>query len=78
MVATIRITISLHGVFRIDRFKLQDREYPAGTTARAVIDDLDVSAALLGTVLINGIHADSEKLLFDGDTLMLLPLLEGG
>ena len=78
MVATIQIKISLHGVFRIDRFKVQVREYPAGTTAKVIIEALEIPAVLLGTVLINGIHADSEKILFDGDTLMLLPLLEGG
>ena len=38
MVATIQIKISLHGVFRIDRFKVQVREYPAGTTAKVIIE----------------------------------------
>ena len=78
MVASIQITISLHGVFRIDRFRLQVRKYPAGTSVKVIIDDLAISTVLLGTVLINGIHVDPEKILFDGDTLMLLPLLEGG
>lgn len=78
MVATIRVNISLHGVFRIDRFKLQIREYPPGTTAGFIIDDLEIPATLLGIVLVNGTHSDAEKVLLDGDTLMLLPILEGG
>lgn len=74
----MHITISLHGVFRIDRFKKETREYPRGSCAQDIIDDLQISEKLLGIILINGAHANSEDILQDGDTLMLLPLLEGG
>ena len=72
------ITVSLHGVFRIDRFKKEIREYPEGSNSQKVIDDLQIPAKLLGIILINGTHAKADDILHDGDTLMLLPLLEGG
>ena len=74
----MKITVSLHGVFRIDRFKLETLEYPAGSSAEKVIDDLQIPAKLLGTILINQVHAMPTDILHDGDTLMILPLLEGG
>jgi len=72
------ITISLHGIFRIDRFKLKTLEYPEGCCVQKVIDDLQIPATLLGTTLINKVHAKSSDILNNGDTLMILPLLEGG
>jgi len=74
----MKITISLHGVFRIDRFKLETLDYPDGSSAQKVIDDLQIPAKLLGTILINRVHAKQIDILHDGDTLMILPLLEGG
>ncbi|MDX2479728.1 MAG: MoaD/ThiS family protein [Desulfuromusa sp.] len=74
----MQITVSLHGIFRTNRFKKELREYPDGSNAQKVIDDLQIPIQLLGIVLINGIHARAEDLLQSGDTLMLLPLLEGG
>ena len=74
----MKITASLHGVFRINRFKLETLDYPDGSSAQKVIDDLQIPARLLGTILINRVHAKSTDVLHDGDTLMILPLLEGG
>ena len=74
----IQVTVSLHGVFRINRFKLKELEYPEGCSVQKVIDDLQIPATLLGTVLINKAHTTSSAILNDGDTLMILPLLEGG
>lgn len=74
----IQIKISLHGVFRIDRFREQLCDFPADISAQNIIDDLQIPGKLLGIILINGVHASAEDILHDGDTLMLLPLLEGG
>lgn len=74
----MQITVSLHGVFRIDRFKKEILEYPEGSSAQKVIDELQIPVKLLGIILINGTHAKADDILHDGDTLMLLPLLEGG
>lgn len=74
----MQITVSLHGVFRINRFKHETLNFPDGCTAQKVIDDLQIPAKLMGTILINKIHAKPNDILHDGDTLMILPLLEGG
>lgn len=74
----MHITVSLHGVLRIDRFKREIRSYPVGSCVQNIIEDLKISPILLGIILINEVHANSDSLLHDGDTLMLLPLLEGG
>jgi len=74
----MQITVSLHGIFRIDRFKKETLECPDGSNAQKVIDDLQIPARLLGIILINGTHAKADDILHNGDTLMLLPLLEGG
>jgi sulfur carrier protein ThiS len=72
------VTIQLVGVFRSGRFTDAVREYPAATRVREVVDELDIPGPLLGIVLINGIHAGIEDILGDGDTLCLLPFIDGG
>ncbi len=74
----MQITVSLHGVFRIDRFKQKMLKYREDSSAQKIIDDLKIPVKLLGIILINGTHAKADDILHDGDTLMLLPLLEGG
>lgn len=74
----MEIRIRLYGVFRIDRFKEEVRDYPLGTTVREVVEKLRIPGQLLGIVLINGVHAGVDDPLKDGDVLTLLPLLGGG
>ncbi len=76
--SNIDITVSLHGVLRINKFKLEQRTYPANTRVEKVIDELQIPVKLLGIIIINGVHANATDILNNGDTLMLLPLLEGG
>ena len=74
----IKVTVSLHGIFRIGRFKEQLCDYPSDSSVHNIIDALQIPVKLLGIILINGVHSDAETILHEGDTLMLLPLLEGG
>ena len=74
----MKIRIKLAGVFRINRFKEEDRTYLPGITVREVVEDLRLPEHLLGIVVINGMHAGVEDVLQDGDTLALFPLLGGG
>jgi molybdopterin converting factor small subunit len=74
----MNVTVILVGPFRINRFHEEVREYPSATCVQDVIDDLKLPIPLLGTVLINGIHAGVEDLLHDGDTVCLLPFMDGG
>jgi hypothetical protein len=52
----MKISVSLHGVFRIDRFKEEIRDYPEDTKVQDVVDDLGISEMLLGIVVINDRH----------------------
>ncbi|MDD2850665.1 MAG: MoaD/ThiS family protein [Desulfuromonadaceae bacterium] len=74
----MNVTVKLVGIFRTGRFKEAVRKYPPATCVREVVDDLRIPTPLLGIVLINDIHARVEDLLVDGDTVCLLPLLDGG
>jgi molybdopterin converting factor small subunit len=74
----VKIRIKLAGVFRINRFKEEERTYPPGITVREVVEDLRLPEHLLGIVVINEVHAGTEDVLQDGDTLALFPLLGGG
>jgi molybdopterin converting factor small subunit len=74
----LTITVQLHGVFRIDRFKERVLEQPPGASVQAVVDLLRLTTPLIGTVLVNGVHARLDEQLEDGDLLAILPILEGG
>lgn len=74
----MKITIKLAGVFRIERFEEAVRDYPAGIAVDDVVKDLELPGHLLGIVVINDLHATVDDRLKEGDTLMLLPLLDGG
>lgn len=74
----MKITVKLIGSFRINRFREEVRNYPASTTAQDIVKELEIPDSLLGTVLINDVHAKTEDLLRDGDTVCLLPFIDGG
>ena len=74
----MKVTIKLIGAFRIGRFKEEVRKYPSVTVVRELVAELRIPDALLGIVLINGTHAGVEDLLKDGDTVCLLPFIDGG
>jgi len=74
----MNVNIKLVGIFQIDRFKESVREYLPGTCVREVVDELGIPGPLLGVVLINDVHASVEAELNDGDSVYLLPLIDGG
>ena len=74
----IKIKIKLVGLFKTDNFQQKTCYYPDGTQVQSVIVDLQLPLRHLGIVLINGIHADADSILAEGDELTLLPLLDGG
>lgn len=74
----IAVRISLHGVFRRNRFKSEVRQYAAGVSVREIVADLELPEHLLGIVIVNDVHAGTEDVLTDGDSLSFYPLLDGG
>lgn len=74
----MQITVKLFATFQIDRFKIQDREYPDGTSVEAVVLDLGLQDKKLGTALVNSLIVNLDQVLIDGDVLALFPMVAGG
>jgi len=73
----MRITVRIYGSLCIGRFEAAEREYPEGTLVLDVVRDLGIGEEFL-IRLRNGVHAASDEQLREGDTLSLLPMLDGG
>jgi sulfur carrier protein ThiS len=74
----MNINVKLVGLFRTGRFKQNNCDYPSATKVQDVINDLELPKQHFGIVLINGVHADVNTLLNEGDHLVLMPIVDGG
>jgi len=74
----MKITIKLFATFRIDRFDIADRDFPSGTTVGDVVDDLNLPKEQLGILMVNSRHVDLDRVLTEGETLAIFPLVGGG
>ncbi|BCR04452.1 hypothetical protein DESUT3_15210 [Desulfuromonas versatilis] len=74
----MQITVKLFATFRVGRFKIEQRSYPAQSTARAVLEDVGVTEEELGILMVNGRHGNLDQPLCEGDTVSLFPLVGGG
>lgn len=72
------ITIKLFATFREGRFKIEEREVPEGTTIADVLRSLDIDEKEIGTLFVRGRHADTDRVLSEGETLAIFPLVGGG
>lgn len=72
------VTVKLHGVFRINRFKEQTADYPQDTKVGDIVRQLCLPDHILGIILVNDVHSTLDASLRDGDILSLLPILDGG
>ncbi len=74
----MKINVKLVGLFQTGRFKQADCDYPQDTRVHEVVEDLQLPRQHFGIVLINGVHADREAVLNEGDQLVLMPIVDGG
>lgn len=74
----MKITVKLFATFRLGRFDIETRDYPAGTKVGQVVDELELSRDKLGILMVNSRHVDLERVLADGETLAIFPLVGGG
>jgi len=74
----MKITVKLFAIFRNDRFKIEDREFPNETTVGGVLTSLGIDHPELGVALVNARHVTIETVLADGQTLSLFPKVGGG
>jgi molybdopterin synthase sulfur carrier subunit len=74
----MKVTVKLFASFRTGRFDIESVDNPAGTTVADVADSLKLPQSELGIMMINGRHVKLERVLVEGETLALFPLLGGG
>ena len=74
----MEITVKLFATFRTGRFSIETREYPEETTVRQIVRELEIPESELGILLVNSRHVDLERVMADGETLAIFPLLGGG
>ena len=76
----INITLKLFAQYRDNRFKVEQRIYPSGTTAQDIMDELGITEHKLplGVLMVNSRHEKEEYVLQEGDVLILSPKLGGG
>lgn len=74
----MKITVKLFATFRLGRFDIEARDYPTGTKVGQVVDELELSRDKLGILMVNSRHVDLERVLVDGETLAIFPLVGGG
>ena len=74
----MQITVKLFAMFRNDRFKVAQQEFSEGSDCRAIVRGLALTESEIGVVMLNGRHAALDRILCEGDTLSLFPLIGGG
>ena len=75
----INITVKLFAQYRENRFKVEQRVYPKGISAKDIIEELGVAKVLpLGVLMINSRHESESYILQEGDIIGLFPKVGGG
>jgi len=74
----MQITIKLFATFRQGRFDIELRNYPEGTKVKDVVNELKLSEQELGILMVNSRHVDLDRVLVEGETLAIFPLVGGG
>lgn len=76
----MHVRVKLFAQYREGRFKEAMLEYPEGTCAKTIIEDLGIDESIypLGVLMLNGRHKPEDIVLNEGDTLSLFPKVGGG
>ncbi len=74
----MRITVKLFAYFRDNRFRVEERDYPEGTTVSDIISNLDIPIDEVGVSMINSRHCSLDTCPVEGDSLGIFPMIGGG
>jgi molybdopterin converting factor small subunit len=74
----MKVTVKLFATFRTERFDIETRQYPDGTTVEQIVDELRLPREQLGILMVNSRHVDLDRVMRDGETLAIFPLVGGG
>lgn len=72
------VKVKLFATFRSGRFREKDMELEESCTVGWVVDHLAIPRRELGIVFLNGLAANIEAVLQEGDTLSIFPMVGGG
>lgn len=75
----INVTVKLFAQYRENRFKVEQKVYSKGISAKDIIEELGVTKTLpLGVLMINSRHENESYILQEGDIIALFPKVGGG
>lgn len=75
----MRVVIKLFAHYREGRFKVQEGEFPLGTTAQDIIASLELEkVSPLGVLMVNGRHEEPQYVLQENDEVAIFPKIGGG
>lgn len=74
----MQVEIRLFATFRSGRFKKEVWELPLGTKVIDVLNRLGIKPEEVAILLVNGLDAEPERILKDGDLISLFPPVGGG
>ncbi|WP_331773803.1 MoaD/ThiS family protein [Sulfurospirillum sp. 1612] len=80
MAELMEITVKLFAQYREGRFKSQQRQYPKGSTAQHILEDVGIDKEKLpvGVLMVNGRHVEEDFVLEDGQIFTIFPKVGGG
>ena len=65
----------------LSSFQPKDEEHfplEAGETVAGLIERLGIAPGMVAVMFVNGVHADGDRVLADGDRVGLFPAVGGG
>lgn len=74
----VQIKVKLFATLRENREKEMMMDIEQGTTAKEIIDRLNILKEEAAIIMINGRHAKPDQVLEDQDTLSIFPPIGGG
>lgn len=75
----INVTVKLFAQYRENHFKVEQKVYSKGISAKDIIEELGVTKTLpLGVLMINSRHENESYILQEGDIIALFPKVGGG
>lgn len=74
----MKLTIKLFANFREGRFDIAEGEYAEGITVGQIVDQLELPQEKLGILMVNSRHVKLERVMSEGETLAIFPLVGGG
>ena len=74
----MKITVKLFATLRDFGPEIQEMSVPENSTIEKVVNSLNLPKEIPLLKIVNGVHADPQEMLKEGDVLALFPPVGGG